>query len=138
MVLALESMCAASLVEKTVDDRWHLTEAGLRRIRPSFAPTGPPTQVFCLRPGNIAIQDRTAYELLLLLHAENWEWARWVPPKQRTRRMQIADAYRPGEPKVFYTGVKPDVKYMAVLLRFEELHQRGHEYVSAHVAVRPR
>ena len=109
------------------DIRWFLTCAGAEQLT-SCTRLKNPAQLFQVR-GHLKLEDRTTYELMMLLQEESWQWRRWVPVSKRTRRLSLAghtfDEYRKGQPKLWYSTDLPSATYMRVLLKADELFEQG-------------
>jgi hypothetical protein len=83
---------------------------GLADPRPIFAP----------RP-EVALMDKTEFELIKELESAGWSWQEWVPVAKRRRGQALPDAYRDGEPKIWFsTAAVPPPSYMRALLQSEE------------------
>ena len=80
-----------------------------------------PFLVCALRP-EVPLEDRTLYELILLLRANGWRWQLWLPESRRNARTIIPPGYRHGDDKVWFSGRSPWRPYLMCLLKAEDLH----------------
>ena len=70
---------------------------------------------------HIAVEDLTAYELIMKLTADGWSWKEL--PKLRSQRVLLT--YQPGDDCVWYSGAVPSTLYLRCLLMAEKLHAKG-------------
>ena len=124
--LLLQPLKVAGLVKdkEGANPRWFFTEQGALRLT-TVVRISEPQQVFALRD-EMALEQLTPYELIVSLADADWAWSAWVPPSKRGRL--LADAFVPyvrDGPKVWYSGQTLAPNYMMVLLRADELFDRG-------------
>jgi hypothetical protein len=77
-------------------------------------------RVFAVRP-NLALGDRTSFELVEILRADGWTWREWIPPSRRTRKMEaIPDGFSAGESMIWFsTAAVVKRNYLLILLDTE-------------------
>lgn len=81
-----------------------------------------PRLVCELRPAELALEDRTDFELVMLLAREGFVWAKL--PSARNARLALQ--YTRGADKKWYSSSDtPNRLYMIVLLRAEEIFDHG-------------
>ena len=85
-----------------------------------------PKSVFASR--DLPVDQLIPYELMSLVSDAGWEWQRWVPPSQRSKRMEgHFKPYTSGQPKLWYCAGTPGVNYLQALLSADELLGQGLE-----------
>ena len=128
---ALQDAGAVSSFDTADGIRWKFTRDGLRRLH-FAADHAEPQQVF--RPRlDLALADRTSFELVHELERQGWVWHLWLPPSKRTARVlrerPCPDGYIVGETKLFFSSalVPPPSSYCLCLLQAETLKEQGLE-----------
>ncbi len=102
---------------------WQFTHSGLQRVQP-FRPAVAPERVLEVR-ANVALQDRTNWELLAMLVDDGWDMH---PAPKFTKSFQALPPYVEGGVRIWYnrcvdvSRVRP---YMSSLLRADELFRSG-------------
>jgi hypothetical protein len=123
----LESMRAHGLVvARDAGDglRWFLSVKGQLSLQ-SVKNLQGKARVFEVRD-NVALHERTAFELASLLVQDEWEWQPWVPVKQRSRRTRpIPAGYEQDKPKEWFSSLKPSTFYMMALLQAQDVTLMG-------------
>lgn len=121
---ALQAMLEAGYAQEMGAGRQlALTPAGVRNIAGQKRLTKP-TKFFAVR-ADVALHERTQYELVILLERGGWSWKEWAPPSRRRAAAAQPVEYRIGEPKVWYTTVgSVPHSYMVALLKFEDVLSR--------------
>ena len=124
----LERMAGHGLVSKSrsTQPTWALTKKGCEQVR-TYMQLEKPSKVFVVRR-QLALNDLSEYELMILLKEDGWQWQQWLPPSQRPKRlMDKFVPYRldPLEPKIWYSTAELRSPYMKVLLDAERLFTQG-------------
>lgn len=97
---------------------WVLTTAGVHAMSTCTSALYP-VRVFQVR-SSVPLEDATGYELHMMLLEQGWSWRKWLPPGQR-RNIDIPDSYKPGDAKVWYSGMEPCRPYLLALLKAEDI-----------------
>ena len=128
---ALQDAGAVSSFDTADGIRWKFTLYGVRRLHLA-ADYAEPQQVF--RPRlDLALADRTSFELVHELERQGWVWHLWLPPSKRTARVlrerPCPDGYIVGEAKLFFSSalVPPPFSYCLCLMQAETLKEQGLE-----------
>ena len=124
----LEKLRSAGLATNHIVniDRWMLTQEGLRSL-PSMPKLSNPQPVFTVR-SNLALTDRTDYELVNMLLDSGWQWRPWIPRSQRRKSMEaIPDEYKLDAQLVFFTTASVHHSY---LLALHSAQDRGYRVQS--------
>lgn len=97
---ALQELLSEGLVQSE-NCRYKLSAAGLSRLQYSWD-VGSPSKVCVLRGADIALADRTGYELVEMLSAQGFVWRRC--PRDKAKRIALLP-YVPGRDavRVWYT-----------------------------------
>ena len=112
---ALRYVCCTDIAGR---ESWVLTVAGLQALK-SCAKLGSPSGALSLRE-HIPTQDRSVYELIDMLQANDWQWRPWVPKSKRRRRDgHIPESYVPGDAKVWFSTAHVGRSYLVALLSAE-------------------
>jgi hypothetical protein len=109
---------------------WFLTEVGMRRVC-ALRQVRDASPAFGIRP-QLPLEDRTSFECTLMLGIDGWIWKRWMPPSQRTARIEpIPFGYEAGMAKVWYSStVAVERAYLMCLLQADVLFAKGLEMVA--------
>ena len=110
--------------------RWIMTETGFGNFISSACYVSP-SPLFVLRHGNLALTDRTNYELVRMLELDSWELEEWRPVKQRRKNHPLIPlGYLPGAPKIWYnTPLRVSRPYLLLLNQAEVFFAQGLESV---------
>ena len=97
------------------------TSIGASRLSCFLSLSNP--QPICALRENLALVDRTNFELVMLLTDQNWHW-RPLPSKRADR---LALLYKNGKPQLWYSlSDTPNRHYMIALLSAAEIFAKGH------------
>lgn len=110
--------CQGLVVVRTgsSEQRWYLTQLGCDSVAQTVCSVTDAELFFRVRD-EVAIEDRTCYELVRMLSSDDWVWDVWVPPSNRRRRStaSIPYGYCAGEEKKFYLSMNPCRQYLVAL-----------------------
>ena len=108
------------VTESQPSGRFQITRDCAKSVSPSQCLSNP-VPVFAVRP-DIALEDRTPYELIRMLREAGWTWS--ILPRTVQARKPLQ--YQRGSAQVWYsvsTAVVPD--YLRCLLMSEEMFDQG-------------
>ena len=99
-----------------IPTRWSLTDGALNRVV-GHCRYMEPGKTFGIRP-NLALGDRTTFELDKMLELEDWAFQEWLPPSKRKRGSPLMlENYCSGDAKIWYGSQKTVSRnYMLALL----------------------
>ena len=116
--------CVDQLGSREGCSEWQFTTSGMREIAPARQLMNP-QPVLAVRP-SLALNDKDAYELMLLLDDGGWRW-------QHRKQGQPVPPYAiddEASPKTYYTtGNTLLPQYARCLFRAEELLLYGHRQI---------
>ena len=102
------------------DLRCRLTQSGLERLQHGIR-IHKPTPLAQLR-ADVTLENRTGYELQLLLMDSGWTWKALPNTKKARSRLST---YKQDSPKQWYSLTQVPSQYMMCLLTFAALVERG-------------
>ena len=122
-----ERLCSQGYLESNRMGGFAVGKSGLAKLTLHWKVKDP--QPLCSVRAGLAIEDLTAYELVLKLEEEGFSWCRLPPAAKR----QLALPYAPGREKVWYsTHALPPLAYFQALLQAEEIITAGVHAEIAH------
>jgi hypothetical protein len=99
--------------------RWFFTQEGWERCI-SIPMCHSPRQVFKVRE-NLALEDATGYELLMILQDQGWRWDKWVSMGKRKKGLPaIPVGFTSGSPLLFFTTKVVSRLYLRALLTSDD------------------
>ena len=113
-------------VEQRSGGKWFLTDAAMPYVQHTTMRITNPRPMFEVRE-DLALEDRTCYELVCMLKRDHWTWGEWIAPSKRKRKEMnaIVDAYIKGARKDYYTTLTTHSEYLQSLLRSDDLFNAG-------------
>ena len=96
-------------VEQRSGGKWFLTDAAMPYVQHTTMRITNPRPMFEVRE-DLALEDRTCYELMCMLKRDHWTWGEWIAPSKRKRKEMnaIVDAYiKGGSKRLLHNSYNP-------------------------------
>ena len=116
-----ERLCGEGVLQRSPFGGYALLRQDLSKLTLHWKIKDP--EPVCAVRSHLALEDHTAYELLLKLEGLGFTWRQW-PSSQKQR--QLALPYSPGKDKLWYsTRAMPPQAYFLALVKAEDIVAAG-------------
>ncbi|CAE7233185.1 unnamed protein product [Symbiodinium sp. KB8] len=116
-----ERLCGEGVLQRSPFGGYALLRQDLSKLTLHWKIKDP--EPVCAARSHLALEDHTAYELLLKLEGLGFTWRQW-PSSQKQR--QLALPYSPGKDKLWYsTRAMPPQAYFLALVKAEDIVAAG-------------